>query len=183
MGSTYTRTDGTEVTRLSTAETAKFVRRDLKARWPRCKFSVRSHNYPGGSSIYVRWTDGPTVAEVDALVKQYEGADFDGMIDLKSYKDPSLVVDESGELKNISWGTDWVSTSRELSDEVLAELTKELEFVSERQFDGSGDYSDIYVDRDTGQAFQCSGQAPPFNNGHQTLRAMAYPRSYYGKES
>lgn len=65
------------------AETAKLVRQALKANFPQVRFSVRSNTYSGGASIDVHWTDGPTEDQVDAVAGRYEGAGFDGMIDLK----------------------------------------------------------------------------------------------------
>jgi hypothetical protein len=70
---------------LSCAETAKIVRKALKENFPGQTFSVRSDTYSMGASIDVRWTDGPTTEEVDKVVGMYEGAGFDGMIDLKYY--------------------------------------------------------------------------------------------------
>lgn len=72
---------------LTTAETAALVRGALKGASPGTKFSVRSYVYAGGSSIRVRYdgiTPGaPTTAEVKKVVGRFEGAGFDGMIDLK----------------------------------------------------------------------------------------------------
>jgi len=96
---------------LSTPELAKHLRQILKARFPRCRFSVRSNSYAGGSSIDISWTDGPTAGLVDSLVKGLEGSSFDGMIDLKS----SRRVDLNG--KRIL--TDFIFTRRELSAEFL----------------------------------------------------------------
>ena len=70
---------------LSTVETAKLIRKALRAEFPATKFSVRSSNYSGGSSIDVRWTDGPTSAEVDAVSAGFAGGGFDGSIDLHYY--------------------------------------------------------------------------------------------------
>ena len=71
---------------LTTAETAKVLRVYLKAAFPGVKFSVRSKNYSGGSSIDVEWRDGPTCKQVERVAKPAEGAEFDGMIDLKTYR-------------------------------------------------------------------------------------------------
>ena len=70
---------------LSTVETAKLIRKALRAEFPATKFSVRSSNYSGGSSIDIRWTDGPTSAEVDAISHGFAGGGFDGSIDLYYY--------------------------------------------------------------------------------------------------
>ena len=71
---------------VSTAETAKLVRKVLGREFPGAKFSVTSKRYAGGGSISVRWVDGPLYEEVQPLIQKYEGAGFDGMIDLKYYK-------------------------------------------------------------------------------------------------
>lgn len=80
---------------LSAAETAKLVRQALKREFPGVKFSVRSDTYSGGASIDVRWTDGPRTKRVEAVAKQYSGANFDGMIDMKNYKSHWLRADGS----------------------------------------------------------------------------------------
>lgn len=67
------------------AVTAKRIRSVLKKNWPDQKFSVTTKKYSGGSSVSVRWVDGPTVSEVQPQVQLFEGADFDGMQDLKTY--------------------------------------------------------------------------------------------------
>ena len=59
----------------------KNLRAQLRARWPGVKFSVRTDRYAGGSSLDVRWTDGPTVDQVDAIAKRYRAGSFDGMTD------------------------------------------------------------------------------------------------------
>ena len=68
---------------LSCAETAKLVRSALKAEFPGVRFSVRSHEYAGGASIDVKWTDGPRARDVEPVAKQYQGGGFDGTVDLK----------------------------------------------------------------------------------------------------
>lgn len=70
---------------LSTVETAKLIRKALRVAFPATKFSVRSESYSGGSSIDIRWTDGPTSAEVDEVSGGFAGGGFDGSIDLHYY--------------------------------------------------------------------------------------------------
>lgn len=67
---------------ISCADTAKLIRRQLKAQFPGVKFSVRSHTYSGGASIDVGWTDGPKESRVESVVGVFAGGRFDGMIDL-----------------------------------------------------------------------------------------------------
>tara|TARA_Y100000310_G_scaffold302515_1_gene339928 strand:- start:71 stop:646 length:576 start_codon:yes stop_codon:yes gene_type:complete len=72
---------------ISSKDTAKLIRKTLKSNWAHIKFSVRSdHN-----SINIRWTDGPSSAEVDAIVQGYKGGGFDGMIDL-AYSNTSWLM-------------------------------------------------------------------------------------------
>jgi hypothetical protein len=80
---------------IDTAETAKMIRAALKRAFPGVKFGVRSHRYAGGSSINIDWLDGPTQAMVAALVGQYQGKGFDGMIDMAYYVEHWLLPDGS----------------------------------------------------------------------------------------
>jgi hypothetical protein len=80
---------------LSVTETAKLVRQVLAKQFPQTPFRVHSKKYSGGASIDIHWTDGPAEKEVEPYVKQFEGADFDGMIDLKTYNSHYLLEDGS----------------------------------------------------------------------------------------
>lgn len=124
--SQYRKSPDTGVIYPTTTETAQVVRGALKSAFPAVKFSVRSDSYSGGSSIRVGWVDGPTDAAVQAVVGQYQGSSFDGMIDLKSTV-TSTVTDEDGAEQRVRWGPDWVFTNRELSDEFVAEILATLE--------------------------------------------------------
>jgi hypothetical protein len=78
---------------LRPAETAKLVRAALAKAFPGIAFSVRSKTYSGGASIYVRWTDGPLLSEVERVARQFEGQRFDGGIDLGWEADLWLLPD------------------------------------------------------------------------------------------
>lgn len=130
---------------LSCAETAKLVRSALKKKFPSVKFSVRSKTYSMGASISVGWTLGPTTKEVDKVVDGFEGASFDGMNDLQSNQESWLLPDGSAQLasrpesyggsipgfvsdaphpeaKLVSFGADYVHTSRMLGETWQEEL-------------------------------------------------------------
>lgn len=83
---------------LSCADTAKLMRGALKREFPGVKFSVRSSTYSGGASINVGWIDGPTAHQVEQVTSAYSGADFDGMIDMKSYNASWLEEDGTAHL-------------------------------------------------------------------------------------
>ncbi len=78
--------EGAETGDYSLAETAELVKGTLRKVFPGTKFSARSKSYSGGSSISVGWVDGPTAEQVRPILESFEGADFDGMQDLKTYK-------------------------------------------------------------------------------------------------
>ena len=76
-----------------TAEAAKYIRGILAKEFPGQTFSVRSKEYAGGSSITVRWVDGPTPNSVEDKVKWLAGKGFDGMIDMAYYHEHWLLPD------------------------------------------------------------------------------------------
>ena len=130
-----------EVTRISTADTAKLIRKEIKHYFPNVKFSVRSHSYSGGSSINVSWTDGPTTSEVDSIVKRFQGASFDGSIDLKSYHNSFVILEGSTLPVEVHFGADFVFTNRDLSPEFKAELVKKFEEITGEKYDDNTIYS------------------------------------------
>lgn len=100
-----------ESIRISTVDTAKMIRKALKKYYPNIKFRVLSSSYAGGSSITAHWTDGPTQDEINKILKSFEGASFDGMIDLKSYQDVKI------DGQNFHFGSDYVFPNRSVSDD------------------------------------------------------------------
>lgn len=67
------------------ALSAKAIKAELKANFPKIKFSVSSSRYSGGNSVYVEWENGPTSENVDNIVKKYQYGKFDGMTDSYEY--------------------------------------------------------------------------------------------------
>lgn len=127
----------------TTAEVAKIIRKELAANFPGIKFSVRSSTYSGGSSIRVEYTDGPAYEKVNSLVRKFNGASFDGMIDLKSYND---AIEYNGE--KISLGVDFIFVDRHASNETFKAIClaiAEKWGASEPGFDGGTGNSGIYV--------------------------------------
>jgi len=154
---------------LSCAETAKLVRTALKEAFPNQKFSVKSSNYSGGASINVSWDDGVAQNKVNEVIKQFEGAGFDGMIDLKFYKDhwllpngevvlarsddteggryPSYKCDKPHpEAKKISFGADYVSANREISREIYEKIAKQLAKLNNIEFIGMDSYPEEFAE-------------------------------------
>lgn len=90
---------------------AQNLRAQLKARWPGVKFTVTTKRYTGGSSLSVRWIDGPAVSLVDAIADRYQADRFDGQTDCYDYSD-SAWTRAFGEAK-------YVFTSRDYSPAAL----------------------------------------------------------------
>lgn len=84
------------------------IRATLKKSFPGVRFSVRcDHN-----SVRIRWTDGPTDAQVSELANTFKGGSFDGMSD--------CYVRERSPWTTVFGSADYISTSREFSDSLLA---------------------------------------------------------------
>lgn len=83
---------------LSVVETAKLIRKQLKARFPSIKASVRSEKYAGGASIRINvpaTTTDTDLQEIQNVVDAFGSRGFDGMIDLGFYKHSWLLPDGS----------------------------------------------------------------------------------------
>jgi hypothetical protein len=109
-----------EVPYVNVTEVAKLVRKRLKVVFPGQRFSVRSQRYSGGAAIDVGWTDGPTEKDVDAVIRPYAGADFDGMTDSMNYHNSEVWVD--GEQVLIRSGAHFVHGQRHVSAEAMARV-------------------------------------------------------------
>lgn len=84
---------GPKIRNISTAETAKIVRRVLKNKFPGVKFTVRSSK--SGGTISVFWEDGPAFEHVRAICDGYRGYRFDGQIDMGCYVEHWMMPDFS----------------------------------------------------------------------------------------
>jgi hypothetical protein len=80
---------------LETKDVAALLRTALASKFPGVKFSIRSSLYSGGSSVSIRWTDGPRERDVEAIADGYQFRGFDGSIDLAYSVDHWLAPDGS----------------------------------------------------------------------------------------
>lgn len=128
------------LTIISTNDTAKLIRKELKAAFkkdfPKTKFSVRSSKYAGGSSITVRYTDGPAYDKVNEIVSQFAGSSFDGMTDSST-----SIVHEDKEGKRYTYSPDFIFCNRDYS-ETAKRLTKEYVFKKYKVVDETGEEVD-----------------------------------------
>lgn len=148
-----TNTQHTNPRYIPVADTAKLVRKTLKAEFPGVKFSVRSSSYSGGASIDVSWTDGPTWKSVDDVVGIFESRRFDGTIDM-AYGVSHWYCPEHGvslaqspgssgsrgvdgpfefpvgpciEAEEVGFGSHYVMCQRNYSDQFRARITAQIE--------------------------------------------------------
>jgi hypothetical protein len=94
---------------ISPTDVAKVARRELRKAFAGTKFYVRTSKYAGGSSVRVRWVDGPTTDEVEAIVGWMHGMTFDGMTDSSSYHDSVLFGEK------VHFGNSFMFLNREIS--------------------------------------------------------------------
>lgn len=69
---------------ITVVETAKMVRKALKAAFASVDFRVKTYKYSGGSHITVNWVDGPTVKQVQAITSKMDGSVLHIMEDYSS---------------------------------------------------------------------------------------------------
>src|SRR3954447_2001692 len=76
----------TTTRRSEQAQCAAMIRRELTLHFPHTRFSVTSRSASMMTAVDVRWTDGPTRAQLDRLLTKYAEGTFDGSIDLYDYR-------------------------------------------------------------------------------------------------
>jgi hypothetical protein len=106
--------------RIDTADVAKLVRKALAQAFPATVFRVRISRYSMGSSIDVRWTDGPTTHRVEELAGGFKGSTFDGSDDSTRYHDSTL----NGEA--VHYSNNFIHFRRDYSDRFVARVAEGL---------------------------------------------------------
>jgi hypothetical protein len=95
---------------------AKAIKTELKKEYPNIKFSVSSENFSMGNAVNIRYTDGPTTKEIEAITDKYQYGHFDGMTDM--YENTNR-RDDLPQAK-------FVSVNREMSEPVKNSLIEKL---------------------------------------------------------
>lgn len=131
---------------ISPTEVAKIVRSALRESFPGVKFSVRTDKYSGGSSLRVSWTDGPTERQVRGVVGHFRGATFDGMTDMKHHHTSQLHTGDF-EVEEVSYGNDFIFTTRRPSEEARAAIIERLSLLNPSKRIGA-DFIEQSIDRD-----------------------------------
>ena len=94
---------------------ASNIRTELRRAFPGVKFSVRTSSH---GTVNVRWTDGPTAAEVQGLAGKYERGHFNGMEDIYEDERPAW-CEVFGDAK-------YVFCDREESDGLIAQAIEQV---------------------------------------------------------
>jgi len=117
------------------ANAAKEIRKLLKRHFPNTRFSVTSKGYSMGDNVRVSWTDGPTDADVTALISRYEYGSFDGMTDMYN------ITNRRDDIPQ----TKYLHTTRSASPEALQAIVDEVNrlygyslMVRTSDYDGTG---------------------------------------------
>ncbi|MCX3307495.1 hypothetical protein ORN12_00465 [Pantoea vagans] len=108
------------------------IRKELKAKFPGVKFSVRKCSY---DSVSVNWIDGPTEEDVKAVTDKYKDSYFDGMQDMS--------VSCASPFNRIYGGVGYVFTERDYSDGMKQKV---VDMVS-KKFSSSLDGEEITLAR------------------------------------
>ena len=67
------------------AQVAKLIRKELKEKYPKIKFVVRSSSFSGGNDVNIDYTNGVPADEIRKITNKYEAGSFDGMTDMYNY--------------------------------------------------------------------------------------------------
>lgn len=122
------------------------IRTELAKAFPGIKFSVTSESFSMGCSIDIRWQNGPTSDEVNAITKKYEYGRFDAMQDLATIDHAAF------DWSRIFGGAKYVMASRSMADglqEQICLLLCEAQGVgwtgltSQRELCGASDCYDL----------------------------------------
>lgn len=102
-------------------ESAKEIRKVLRREFPATKFSVTTARGSMVSAVDIAWTDGPTTARVDALVKCFEAGRFDGMTDCYDFDSDTALLIEG---KAYRPACQYVMTQRSISPKLAQNAAK-----------------------------------------------------------
>lgn len=130
---------------VSTVDTAKVVRKALKAAFPGVKFTVRARAY---HSMFINWTDGPKEREVEEITNQFIGIVGERSMCGDYYTSKQYIDNGHGAHYDLMNVLCW----RAISDETLEAATQsiieasgmgEQEFVTMWKGDTKADWTEV----------------------------------------
>ena len=108
----------------SPQDSAKLLRKALKAAFPGVRFSCRMSRGTAWGNYHVDWTDGPSESAVNKVTAPFQGQSFDGMDDSTHYHDKPLGIAKDG--TPLLSGIGLLICQRSISAERMAEAAAEL---------------------------------------------------------
>lgn len=126
------------------ADIAKAVRKDLKKRFPECKFSVTIQRYSGGQSLNINLMEGPFEAILSQRVREWDnGQEVWREIEPSSYHQINhYYLDNYKEDKNFSGPG--ATTNLTMSDEALEAIKFAVALAQGFNFDDSDGMIDYF---------------------------------------
>lgn len=97
------------------AGTAQLIREALKAAFPGVKFSVTSDSFANGTSVDIRYTDGPSRKQVEQVYAPFIMGHYNSQEELYEYNREPTKVDSTGNLLRLSYGAKYISEHRSYS--------------------------------------------------------------------
>lgn len=97
------------------AQVAKLIRKELKEKYPKIKFVVRSSSFSGGDDVNVDYTNGVPADEIRKVINKYQAGSFDGMTDMYNYD-----YDKTGVTAK------YIFVNRHISDDIREKTKKDL---------------------------------------------------------
>lgn len=116
----------------SHARAAKNIRMELKAAFPGVTFKVRSRTASMMDAVDVDWTNGPTSAQVNAILNKYQDSDFDGMTDSTICRNSAY----GQAVEVVLSRAKYVRGQREISDEVREAVQRGLATLQHVEYKG-----------------------------------------------
>lgn len=124
--------------KISLTDTAKIIRQELKDKFPKTKFSVRSERYSMGASINVIWQDGYSLKQVEDVVKRFA---CKGKMQVDDYVP---YVNDTWEGQEVRWGSDYVNCKREISEYYWDKVFDQFDAVEDIFLKDASDYLEAY---------------------------------------
>lgn len=118
------------------------IRKELRKNFPATKFSVRYKSFAGGDEYSISWQDGPTLAQVDALVHKYQDMRPD------EYSCGDYWDCKPSNFNTLYGGVGYVMTNRTISAEAIAKTRERFADLTEDNLrnypygiEGAGSYA------------------------------------------
>ena len=97
------------------ARTAQLIREALKIAFPGVKFSVISDSFANGTSVDIRYTDGPSRKQVEQVYAPFISGRYNSAADrYEQHREPTT-IDSTGKLFRLSYGAKYIGEHRSYS--------------------------------------------------------------------